>query len=114
MADKVLDEVIDEAVADENVRKVEIEITHKHDDTKSATSWAIALVVVLVIAGALVYAADSVSDLVGSDESGPCGDGIDNDNGGKMDQDDPDCYSGTTYDPTRSETDPNNDPLGPP
>jgi hypothetical protein len=101
MADKVLDEVIDEAVADENVRKVEIEITHKHDDTKSTTTWAIALVVVLVIAGALVYAADSVKDFVGGDDGviGDCADGVDNDGDQVKDAQDPGCRPNGQYDP---------------
>lgn len=102
MADKVLDEVIDEAVADENVRKVEIEITHKHDDTKSTTSWAIALVVVLVIAGALVYAADSVKDHVGDDDAETdCADGKDNDGDLLIDQNDPGCVNGGKWEGTR-------------
>ena len=44
---------------------------------------------------------------------GNCGDGLDNDNGGKADRDDPDCYANPTsldgYDPNRTEANRDND-----
>lgn len=46
--------------------------------------------------------------------SGTCGDGIDNDNGGQADRDDPDCYNNPEvwqgYDNSRDENNPQNDP----
>ena len=120
MGDPPLDSVVDEAVADESVRKVKIEVTHKHESNKSSTTWTIALVVVLVLAGAVVYAADSVKEIAGSGggDGGNCGDGVDNDGGGQADRDDPDCYENPElwkgYNPDKRETSPGNDGPGRP
>ena len=47
------------------------------------------------------------------DDIGNCGDGLDNDNGGAADRDDPDCYANPTsfdgYDPNRTEANRDND-----
>ena len=49
-----------------------------------------------------------------SGNSGNCGDGVDNDNGGQADHDDPDCYNNPElwegYDENRTEANRDNDP----
>jgi hypothetical protein len=107
MVDPDLGKLVNEAAAEEGVRKVEVEITHKHEGNSSATTWAIAIGVVLILGIAGFYVAGNSEGLLsGADETiGDCADGKDNDGDTRVDREDPGCTNTFTqeYDPERSE-----------
>mgnify|MGYP006244813455 CR=1 FL=1 len=74
--------------------KAEIKVVVESRDTASKV---ILISLVIVLSGVLLAllttdAGESILNPV-SDNSGNCGDGVDNDNGGQADHDDPDCYN---------------------
>lgn len=79
----------------------------------------VAILAVILLGAVALALALGGSGIIGSDDSSgagafPCEDGIDNDNGGKADRDDPDCYNNPElwmgYDAHRNEDDGSNDP----
>ena len=101
MADATLSDIVEEVSSEEGVRTVKVEITHKHEDRSSATTWAIAIGVVLILGIGLFYIADNSDGLLPGDDGvvGNCADGIDNDNDGFTDQNDQGCTVNFQYDP---------------
>ena len=101
MADPDLGKLVNEAAAEEGVRKVEVEITHKHEGNSSATTWAIALGVVLIMGIAGFYVAGNSDGLLSSDDDtiGDCADGKDNDGDNLVDGQDPGCRVNGVYEP---------------
>ena len=97
---KAVGGIVKDVVAEDGVRKVQVDIVHKHEEHKSATMWTIALVVVLLMAGLIVYAADGVTKLVEGDDNviGDCADGSDNDGDQLIDSQDPGCRPIGQYD----------------
>ena len=99
-------------------RKVTVEVIHKHD-SNSVTTWTIIMLVVLGLAGGawMVFSGgDDGGSILGFGGSGNCGDGIDNDSDGRIDQADGDCYDEVSpewsgYKESHSE-DGRNDPPG--
>ena len=111
MADASLSDIVEEVSSEDGVRTVKVEITHKHEERSSATTWAIALGIVLILGIALFTLADSAGGLLSGDDGAyGCNDGLDNDGGGAIDRDDLDCYVGDKYTETNSETNRYNDP----
>tara|TARA_B100000482_G_scaffold126946_1_gene92012 strand:+ start:865 stop:1185 length:321 start_codon:yes stop_codon:yes gene_type:complete len=89
-------------------------------ESKDTASKVILIALVIVLSGVLMalLTTEAGENILGSatDSSGNCGDGIDNDNGGQADEDDPDCYNNPElwegYDEDRSEANRDNDPPG--
>ena len=100
MADPSLSDIVEEVATEDGVRTVKVEITHKHEERSSATTWAIAIGVVLILGIGLFYIADNSDGLLtGGDEViGNCADGFDNDNDNLVDQNDPGCRPNGVYD----------------
>tara|TARA_B100001750_G_C15258134_1_gene471245 strand:- start:362 stop:673 length:312 start_codon:yes stop_codon:yes gene_type:complete len=95
--------------------KVEVKVVV---ESKDSASKVILISLTLVLLGILIAVVSSggVEELLpkrADDGGGNCGDGIDNDNGGKADAEDPDCYSNPKlwegYDPSLTEDQPDND-----
>jgi len=95
--------------------KVEVRVVV---ESKDSASKVILISLTLVLLGILIAVVSSggVDQLLpkrGDSGGGNCGDGIDNDNGGQADEDDPDCYSFPNvmegYDPNLTEDQPDND-----
>ncbi|MFL2979698.1 MAG: hypothetical protein ACJZ4N_03125 [Candidatus Thalassarchaeaceae archaeon] len=89
-------------------------------ESKDTASKVIMIALVIVLSGVLMAlltteAGENILSSV-TDSSGNCGDGLDNDNGGQADRDDPDCYNNPElwegYDEDRSEANRDNDPPG--
>ena len=100
MADATLSDIVEEVSSEDGVRTVKVEITHKHEERSSATTWAIAIGVVLILGIGLFYIADNSDGLLPGEDSvvGNCADGIDNDNDNLVDQNDPGCHPNGVYD----------------
>lgn len=115
-AEGALDEVVKEVASEDGVKTVRVEVIHKHESQSSVAVWVIALTVILVLAIGGWYAISNAQDLEGGGTDNPfqCGDGIDNDNGGAIDRDDPDCWHNGQYDSSQKETNGQNDaqPVG--
>ena len=107
MADATLSDLVEEVSSEEGVRTVKVEITHKHEERSSATTWAIAIGVVLILGIGLFYIAENSDGLLPGDGGvvGNCADGDDNDDDELIDRQDPGCASPITqeYDPERYE-----------
>ena len=115
MADSTLSDIVEEVSSEDGVRTVKVEITHKHEERSSGTTWAIGLGIVLILALGLFYVADKSGGLLpGSDDGYGCNNGEDDDGGGRADDQDPDCWTAGNYEETNSESDPNNDLQGTP
>tara|TARA_B100001996_G_scaffold369817_1_gene343620 strand:+ start:463 stop:798 length:336 start_codon:yes stop_codon:yes gene_type:complete len=102
-------------MTDKPSEKVELRVVLEPQDN---TSKYILVALILVLSGLLfaILASGGAESLLSSSEkssTGNCGDGIDNDKGGKADRDDPDCYANPTtldgYDPNRTEANRDND-----
>ena len=106
MADASLSDIVEEVAAEDGVRKVQVEIIHKHEERSSATTWAIAIGVVLILGIGLFYIADNSGGLLPGDDGvvGDCADNIDNDNDGLKDAQDPGCRPNGQYDEESSES----------
>ena len=100
MADASLSDIVEEVAAEDGVRKVQVEIIHKHEERSSATTWAIAVGVVLILGIGLFYIADNSGGLLPGDDGvvGNCADNIDNDNDVLKDVQDPGCRPNGQYD----------------
>ena len=100
MADASLSDIVEEVAAEDGVHKVQVEIIHKHEERSSATTWAIAIGVVLILGIGLFYIADNSGGLLPGDDGvvGNCADNIDNDNDGLKDAQDPGCRPNGLYD----------------
>ena len=100
MADATLSEIVEEVTAEEGVRKVQVEIIHKHEERSSSTTWAVVLGVVLLLGIGLFYIAENSDGLLSGDDSvvGNCADNIDNDSDGLKDAQDPGCRTNGVYD----------------
>ncbi len=100
MADATLSDIVEEVSSEDGVRTVKVEITHKHEERSSATTWAIAIGVVLILGIGLFYIADNSDGLLSGDDAvvGNCADGIDNDNDGTTDGQDIGCRPNGIYD----------------
>ena len=100
MADATLSDLVEEVSSEEGVRTVKVEITHKHEERSSATTWTIAIGVVLILGIGLFYIAENSDGLLPGDDSvvGNCADNIDNDNDGLKDAQDPGCRPNGQYD----------------
>ena len=100
MADATLSDIVEDVSSEDGVRTVKVEITHKHEDRSSSTTWAIAIGVVLILGIGLFYIADNSDGLLPGEDSvlGNCADGIDNDNDNLVDQNDPGCRPNGVYD----------------
>ena len=100
MADATLSDLVEEVSSEDGVRTVKVEITHKHEDRSSATTWAIVLGVVLLLGIGLFYIAENSDGLLSGDDSvvGNCADNIDNDNDELKDAQDPGCRPNGVYD----------------
>ena len=101
----------------ESQPKPEMKVVVESRDTASKV---ILISLVIVLSGVLLAllttdAGESILNPV-SGNSGNCGDGVDNDNGGQADHDDPDCYNNPElwegYDENRTEANRDNDPPG--
>lgn len=115
------EKTVADLVAEDGVRKVQVEVVHKTEGGSKATIWTLSMVIVLGLAvGSWFVMSGSIdAALVGGDGGGGnCGDGIDNDGGGQADRDDPDCYENPEvwkgYNPDRMETSRSNDGPGRP
>ena len=66
-------------------------------ESKDTASKVILIALVIVLSGVLMalLTTEAGENILGSviDSTGNCGDGIDNDDGGQADEDDPDCYN---------------------
>ena len=101
-------------MTDKPSEKVELKVVLEPQDS---TSKYILVALILVLSGLLfaILASGGAENLLSSNDStiGNCGDGIDNDNGGKADQEDPDCYANPSsldgYDASRTEANRDND-----
>ena len=100
MADATLSDLVEEVSSEDGVRTVKVEITHKHEERSSATTWAIAIGVVLILGIGLFYIADNSDGLLAGEDGvvGNCADGVDNDNDNLVDQNDPGCRPNGVYD----------------
>ncbi len=100
MADATLSEIVEEVAEEEGVRKVQVEIIHKHEERSSSTTWAVVLGVVLLLGIGLFYIAENSDGLLSGDDSvvGNCADNVDNDNDGLKDAQDPGCRPNGQYD----------------
>ena len=89
-------------------------------ESKDTASKVILIALVIVLSGVLMalLTTDAGENILGSatGSSGNCDDGIDNDNRGQSDHDDPDCYNNREiwegYDEDRKEENRDNDPPG--
>ncbi len=101
MADAKLSDIVEEVSSEDGVRTVKVEITHKHEGNSSATTWAIALGVVLILGIAGFYVAGNSDGLLSSDDDaiGDCADGKDNDGDNLVDGQDPGCRVNGVYEP---------------
>jgi|TARA_B110000116_G_scaffold262379_1_gene267597 hypothetical protein len=102
-------------MTDKPSEKVELKVVLEPQDS---TSKYILVALILVLTGLLfaIIASGGADNLLlskSSSDTGNCGDGIDNDKGGKADRDDPDCYANPTtfdgYDASRTEANRDND-----
>ena len=98
-------------MTDKPSEKVELTVVLESQDS---TSKYILVALILVLSGLLfaILASGGAESLLSSNNDstiGNCGDGIDNDNGGKADGEDPDCYSNDGYDASRTEANRDND-----
>jgi hypothetical protein len=102
-------------MTDKPSEKVELTVVLEPQDS---TSKYILVALILVLSSLLfaILASGGAESLLSSNNDstiGNCGDGIDNDNGGKADRDDPDCYANPTtldgYDASRTEANRDND-----
>ena len=101
-------------MTDKPNEKTEIKVVLEPQDS---TSKYILVALIVVLSGLLfaILAGGGAESFLSSDDDniGNCGDGLDNDNGGKADRDDPDCYANPTsfdgYDPNRTEANRDND-----
>ena len=98
-------------MTDKPNEKTEIKVVLEPQDS---TSKYILVALILVLSGllfAILAGGGAESFLSSNDDTiGNCGDGLDNDNGGKADRDDPDCYTSSDgYDPNRTEANRDND-----
>jgi hypothetical protein len=100
MADVTLSDIVEEVSSEDGVRTVKVEITHKHEERSSATTWAIAIGIVLILGIGLFYIANNSDGLLSGDDGvvGDCADGVDNDNDNLADQNDPGCRPNGVYD----------------
>ena len=107
MADATLSDIVEEVSSEDGVRTVKVEITHKHEERSSGTTWAIGLGIVLVLALGLFYVADKSGVLLPGEDDvmGNCADGEDNDGDNFTDEDDLGCQNPNSleYDPERNE-----------
>ena len=107
MADATISDIVEEVSSEDGVRTVKVEITHKHEERSSGTTWAIGLGIVLVLALGLFYVADKSGVLLPGEDDvvGNCADGEDNDGDDTIDRNDLGCIHPTTfeYDPERNE-----------
>ena len=98
--------------------KVELIVKVESKDTSSKVILIMLIIVLVGLVIAVMMQGGPDALLSGNDQSGVgnCGDGIDNDNGGQADREDPDCYSNPElwegYDSSRSEANRDNDPPG--
>ena len=99
MADASLSDLVEEVSSEDGVRTVKVEITHKHEERSSATTWAVVLGVVLLLGIGLFYIAENSDGLLSGDDSvvGNCADNIDNDSDGLKDAQDPGCRPNGVY-----------------
>ena len=99
MADATLSDLVEEVSSEDGVRTVKVEITHKHEERSSATTWAIAIGVVLILGIGLFYIADNSDGLLAGEDGvvGNCADGVDNDNDNLVDQNAPGCRPTGVY-----------------
>ncbi len=94
--------------------KVEVKVVVESKDSASKVILAGLTVVLLGILIVLI-SNNGIDHILPKSavSEGNCDDGIDNDNGGKADADDPDCYSNPKlwegYDPSLTEDQPDND-----
>lgn len=98
-------------MTDKPNEKTEIKVVLEPQDS---TSKYILVALILVLSGllfAILAGGGAESFLSSNDDTvGNCGNGLDNDNGGKADRDDPDCYTSLDgYDPNRTEANRDND-----
>ena len=100
MADATLSDLVEEVSSEDGVRTVKVEITHKHEERSSATTWAIAIGVVLILGIGLFYIADKSDGLLAGEDGvvGNCAAGVENDNDNLVDQNDPGCRPNGVYD----------------
>ena len=111
MADATLSDIVEDVSSEDGVRKVKVEITHKHEERSSGTTWAIAIGMALLLGLGFFFISEKTGDLIpGSEDEFGCDNDIDDDGGGSTDYDDPDCWTLGEYDESNSETDPDNDP----
>ena len=118
LAQSAVSDAVSETAEDGLERKVTVEVVHKHDGS-SVTTWTIIMLVVLGLAGGAWVVFSGGGDgggILGFGGGGNCGDGIDNDSDGRIDQADGDCYDEVSpkwsgYKESHSE-DGRNDPPG--
>jgi len=107
MADATLSDIVEEVSSEDGVRTVKVEITHKHEERSSGTTWAIGLGIVLIVSLGLFYVADKSGVLLSDDDAvvGNCADGEDNDGDDLIDDEDLGCQDPIRfeYDPERNE-----------
>ena len=104
-------------MSEKSENKPELKVVIESRDTASKV---ILIALVIVLSGVLValLTTEAGENILGLSEegSGNCGDGVDNDNGGQADEDDPDCYNNPElwegYDENRKEVIRDNDPPG--
>ena len=98
--------------------KLEIVVQVESKDTSSKVILIMLIIVLVGLVIAVMISGGPDALLTSGDDRGVgnCGDGIDNDQGGQSDRDDPDCYANPEvwegYDPSRTETNRDNDPPG--
>ena len=94
VAQSAISDAVVETADDGLERKVTVEVVHKQDGS-SVTIWTIILLVVLGLAGGawMVFSGgDGGGSILGIGGGGNCGDGVDNDGDGRIDNGDGDCY----------------------
>lgn len=101
-------------MTEEEDRQITVNVEVNDSTTKTI------LIAAIVVIGGVSLAMIMIGDggILGDSHIGPnegtCGDGIDNDNGGQADRDDPDCYNNPEvwqgYDSQRDENNQQNDP----
>ena len=104
-------------MSEKSENKPELKVVIESRDTASKV---ILIALVIVLSGVLValLTTEAGENILGLSEesSGNCGDGVDNDNGGQADEDDPDWYNNPElwegYDENRKEVNRDNDPPG--
>ena len=99
MAHATLSALVEEVSSEDGARTVKVEITHKHEERSSSTTWAVVLGVVLLLGIGLFYIAENSDGLLSGDDSvvGNCADNIDNDSDGLKDAQDPGCRPNGVY-----------------